>query len=676
MFQVMIRLICRYRLCLAVILALASGCSKDGSDGGGKAGTGDSQTETGPGGPGSEASSAAQKKSLTGRWLLVASPLDKANDLHLAVLEIQKNKSGAFEARVLDSPSEVFPDAKVNEVEASGDRLRIELAVGEDGLLDVRGRLVDGVIRADAPTQMGVVPITLVPTRDDRVRTSDPVVRDHADEFQAALESTDQMAQLERFARKHPDSPLSLTAYRQILRRARSANLDRKTIERLASEFWKLAETWGVRIARMSRFEVGESLAVQGHLPELALQILEETEKGLTDQEKNELSFRLPIAKGLAESYLQYRLAREKERAGELDEALQLYAELAVIPGIDGYLQLDDAPPPTKAVEQLWKQQHGDTEQLPSYLDAQFRELVEGIVSEPAAAPAEFGTRTSLIELFTGAQCPPCAAADMATAALESTYPKSAVIVLRYHEHNPGPDPLTSPAAEARFDYYQGFGTPMVFLNGQYLPNIAGPPYLAEMQYGHLRKTVAPLLEEQTDIELELTADLQGEQLTLAANVAGLTNVPETLRLRLALAEDGISYNAPNGIRMHEMVVRTMPGGVDGIAPADGKLAYAETLSLDELRKSLAEYLDTYDRQFSVETGTSVFSSKPLDLDDLHLVAFVQDDNTKEVLQAAAVPIVGAVQHGPVPVQAPVPAQQADLSGPEEANGPQLPARP
>ena len=69
-----------------------------------------------------------------------------------------------------------------------------------------------------------------------------------------------------------------------------------------------------------------------------------------------------------------------------------------------------------------------------------------------------------MVELFTGSKCAPCVAADLDAAALEVTWPMSHLIVLRYHEHVPGPDPLRNADSEARFGYYNGKGTPTVSL--------------------------------------------------------------------------------------------------------------------------------------------------------------------------------------------------------------------
>ena len=76
--------------------------------------------------------------------------------------------------------------------------------------------------------------------------------------------------------------------------------------------------------------------------------------------------------------------------------------------------------------------------------------------------------RIVLAELFTGAECGPCVAADHAFDNLAEYYPRNDLAILEYHVHIPGPDPLTNPDSYRRYSYYGGdFGTPTVFIDGK-----------------------------------------------------------------------------------------------------------------------------------------------------------------------------------------------------------------
>src|SRR5204862_922525 len=89
--------------------------------------------------------------------------------------------------------------------------------------------------------------------------------------------------------------------------------------------------------------------------------------------------------------------------------------------------------------------------------------------------PAKFKGRKSksnravLVELFTGAQCPPCVAADLAFDALEKAFPSSDVVLLQYHLHIPRPDALCNADVEKRATLYRATldSTPTIYLNGK-----------------------------------------------------------------------------------------------------------------------------------------------------------------------------------------------------------------
>jgi hypothetical protein len=114
------------------------------------------------------------------------------------------------------------------------------------------------------------------------------------------------------------------------------------------------------------------------------------------------------------------------------------------------------------------------------------------------------------------------------------------------------------------------------------------------------------------------------------------------------LAEEQVPLRGANGIREHEMVVRAMPGGTGGVELKDGKLRYEGKVDLKAIKRQLDDYLRAFE-----EAQKTTFASKPLDLSRLHLVAFVQNDQTKEVYQAAAIPFPsGAAPTGAQKTQA------------------------
>jgi hypothetical protein len=85
------------------------------------------------------------------------------------------------------------------------------------------------------------------------------------------------------------------------------------------------------------------------------------------------------------------------------------------------------------------------------------------------------------------------------------------------------------------------------------------------------------------------------------------------------------------------MVVRWQIDGGDGAAPKDGKFAVSETVSIDDIRKQLIEDLARFERLQGMN-----FPEKPLELKSLFVIALVQDEATREVLQAKLVPVSSA----------------------------------
>jgi hypothetical protein len=224
----------------------------------------------------------------------------------------------------------------------------------------------------------------------------------------------------------------------------------------------------------------------------------------------------------------------------------------------------------------------------------------------------------------------------VATTALEATYAESEVIVLRYHQHNPAPDPLANEASDERFSSYEAHGTPALYVNGKDFSGAGGFMEQVPEVYRRLLNAVEPVLAEATDVKIELSASAKDGKVAISARAEGPDAFPKEVHLRLALAEDKVPFLAGNGIRSHEMVVRAMPGGPDGVPPKKGKLAYTGEVDLAKLKSQLAKHLAGIESQ----SGTQ-FSEKPLELKSLHLIAFLQNDDTEEVLQAAAIPVTG-----------------------------------
>jgi hypothetical protein len=243
--------------------------------------------------------------------------------------------------------------------------------------------------------------------------------------------------------------------------------------------------------------------------------------------------------------------------------------------------------------------------------------------------------RAVLVELFTGAQCPPCVAADMAFDGLEKTYQPGDVVLLQYHMHIPGPDPLSNPDSDARFEYYADAypkkvrGTPSNLFNGKVDATGGGSRDDSPEKYKEFCELLNKLLETPNTLKLAATAVRSGEKIAITAKVQNLDKPGEKVRLRIVLVEDWVRYKGSNGLQYHHRVVRALPGGAKGIALKEKEFDHQATIDLDELRGSLNKYLSE-----DYPDGP-----RPMRMRNLNVVAFVQNDETTEVLQAVNVPV-------------------------------------
>lgn len=346
-----------------------------------------------------------------------------------------------------------------------------------------------------------------------------------------------------------------------------------------------VAEPYGPRFQADVQFKCASALVSQKGFESLALDIAERLAKNLTET--------TPAAKQV--SILKI-LHTSQEMTGKLDLAKQTEARL---------------------------------EKIETVLDKEY------IAKVPPFKPKAFEGRKAasdkvvVMELFTGAQCPPCVAADVAFDALQKTYKPTDVIFLQYHMHIPGPDPLTNGDTEARWKYYGNLrGTPSTLLDGKIVPGGGGVMAASESKFKQYDKAIGPLLEKTTTVKLTGKATAKGDKIAIKVDVDGLPS-EEKLKLRFVLVEESIRYVGGNGLRFHHHVVRALPGGADGMALKETKEAKTAEVDLSELRKTLTTYLDDY-----AKLAAFPYPDRPLALKNLHVVALVQNDANKEILQA------------------------------------------
>lgn len=321
------------------------------------------------------------------------------------------------------------------------------------------------------------------------------------------------------------------------------------------------------------------------------------------------------------------RLGQALEAQGKNDEALGVYLNAATV---------GSNPRVMEPLTALYKKVHGSD----AGLKERIAKMSEEAVNFKPSGPAK-GTRSGravLAELFTGSECPPCVASDLAFDHVLAAYDRKAAIVLEYHIHIPGPDPMTNDDTEARKSYYGVNSTPSVFVGGSERIGGGGPKPAAKNRFDLYSTMIDRKLDEQPAATIELDGSVKGTVLTVRASAK--TGAPGNLKLRIALVEETLHFTGANGLSEHRAVVRKLIGSPAGIALAAGKAAHSETIELAAVTADLKRYLDNWEKSppgnfASMKTFSWKEKKHEINPGNLSLVAFVQDDATKDVLQAS-----------------------------------------
>ena len=278
---------------------------------------------------------------------------------------------------------------------------------------------------------------------------------------------------------------------------------------------------------------------------------------------------------------------------------------------------------------------------LEESLDREYRAKVPPFKPDVFAGRKAKTERAVVLELFTGTQCPPCIAATVAYDALRETYQPTELVLLQYHLHIPGPDPLANADSQARWEYYDRLspderrGVPTTLFNGKPEAGGGGAMTAAQEKFKEYRLLIDPLLEARAAAKLSASATKLDNKINIKVEVADLEKLGTNVRLRLLLVEETVRYVGGNKVRLHHNLVRSMVGGAAGFALEAKESKHTAVVDLDVLRKSLTGYLDDYNANWRAFPN----SERPLDLANLRLVALVQDDATQEILQAKLVEV-------------------------------------
>jgi tetratricopeptide (TPR) repeat protein len=294
-------------------------------------------------------------------------------------------------------------------------------------------------------------------------------------------------------------------------------------------------------------------------------------------------------------------------------------------------------PESRKRFYDTWARAKGPGADAEAYLDEVYRKAYPSpLHAARYEKTANRGTRVVLGEVYTGAGCPPCVAADLAFDSVLERYGRGDVAVVMYHEHIPRPDPMTNPDTLTRWKWQEGRGVPTYAVDGESIPYGGGPRSAAGAVESRVRKQVEKQLEAAPKAALELSAANDGKTVRTHVYTGELKSNSGELQVVVALVEKEVTYSGENGIRFHPMVARSVAR-----LPLRGGESFAQAqefdlAAVDETLKKHLDDFEKYDERHNKD-GKFRFMARPETVNPEHLgvVAFVQDARTREVLQAA-----------------------------------------
>ncbi len=220
--------------------------------------------------------------------------------------------------------------------------------------------------------------------------------------------------------------------------------------------------------------------------------------------------------------------------------------------------------------------------------------------------------RTVLLEHFTNSSDQDCDSVDTVLNSLVNNNDLN-IIDLQFHTSFPGADPFNqlNPSVPSARVFYYGFSdVPYTILNG-------GSKTVHRFDHNLLPLSSIPVLVESlhdSKFGISLTSKVSGKILTVDAQVFALEDIPATqLTVHIAVIEKVITgVTGSNGETAFESVVKTM------MPDAAGTTIY------QEWKKDEPRYvIESWEMQHVYDTS------------QLRIVAFVQDESTFEVYQAA-----------------------------------------
>ncbi len=515
-------------------------------------------------------------------------------DDEFAIVDIAKDTG-----KLVSVQAQLLPNAQIGAVSEKNGVISIGLktATGSETFEGKPGK--DGKIRGLFTFRGTSYAAELVPTKDEKVaEMKSGQVSQEMFSLMRENAQKDPKTRAEAFRKlidKYAGKPYAASIYAQYLSLSDQAEMTEGDIKKTLNEWFSSAREYGEKWYDQSRSNAvkalkGKKKAAAGVLLDLA-QDLDKTLSEETD------------------------LETKAEIAAVLSETARTLGKSDLADGVDKRLKGYDVK-----LDEIY------AKKVPPF--------------KPDKVAEKKGAKPVVMELFTGAQCPPCVAADVGFDALGDTYSHTNVILLQYHLHIPGPDPLTNDDSMARQKYYGSEigGTPSTFFNGKSDGGGGGSMAGSEGKYKQFRSIIDSGLAASPTATVDLKATRKGDliEISAKAKTTGKPGEKAQPKLRMVITEEVVKYIGSNKLRFHHHVVRDMPGGAEGMSlDKAGTLDQSTKVDVKTLRGEIEKYVSDFEKK------STFFGTKPaIDLKKLSVVAFVQDDQTKEILGASAVDLV------------------------------------
>lgn len=540
----------------------------------------------------------AAEVDINGVWKLIV--VEKLLETDLVLFNL-RDHGGKVEGKITDLTQPFPPPREISQAGSKDGVVSVTFKLAGRDLTFTGKPLGDGVVAGVMSINGRTFPARIEKTKAEKLSPPPtqlpPIVQSYlkAKDERSAVDRT---VLYKRIIAEKPGSPTMAIVYMGLLKDAEASGLSETEVRKLVKEWLDGTKPYGEQTYGEAATKALQALSNNKKLSALSLELAQGAETALGDS--------APLA---IRSEMAHALVTAAKQAGKDDLAVSARAK---------------------------------AEKLDGELDQEYHKQVPPFTPEKTAGPKDRRSdRVVVLELFTGAECPPCVGPDVAFEALDTSYRPTQLVSLQYHLHIPGPDPLTNGDSITRGEYYPDLtGTPSLYLDGKKLESSGGFMDSAHSKYDEYRKLIDSALEKPSGASVAVKVDRDGDsiQITASAESSAERQAKDAarlggskLRLRLALVEHEIRYVGGNGIRFHHNVVRGLPGGVLGKALTGGKGKAQITLSLAGLRKAQEQYLG----DFAKSEGTFPRALPPIDLTKLAVVAFVQDDTDKSVLNAA-----------------------------------------